>query len=186
MAGAEWPVHGRRQVYGSSWVELWLDEVDIPGTGRIEHHVVRMPRASTTAVVTDDDGRFLLIHRHRFITGRWGWEVPAGWADPGEEPAEAIAREVEEETGWRPGRVEPLTEYDAMSGISDAHFRAYHVTGCTRIGEPQDISEAARVEWLPEAEVIDLLVTGGIPDGPSHAALSYYLGPHRLAGAGRR
>ncbi|MER6396824.1 NUDIX hydrolase [Kitasatospora sp. NPDC001603] len=183
MAGAEWPVHGRRQVYGSPWVEVWLDDVDIPGVGRIEHHVVRMPRASTTSVVTNEAGEFLLIHRHRFITGRWGWEVPAGWADPGEDPAVAIAREVEEETGWRPGRVELMTEYDAMAGISDAHFRSYHVTRCTRIGEPEDISEAARVEWVSEAGVVKLLTGGESSDGPSHAALSYYLGPYRLAQA---
>ncbi|GAA4835628.1 NUDIX hydrolase [Kitasatospora terrestris] len=178
----EWRTFGRRQVYGSPWVEVWLQDVEVPGTGRIEHHVVHCPRASTTAVVTNEAGEFLLIHRHRFITGRWGWEVPAGWADPGEAPVEAITREVEEETGWRPGRVEPLTEYFAMAGISDAHFRSFHVTGCTRVGEPQDVSEAARVEWLPEEDVVALLTDGGISDGPSHAALSYYLGPHRLAG----
>ncbi|MER7772050.1 NUDIX hydrolase [Kitasatospora sp. NPDC096140] len=177
----EWETFGSRQVYGSPWVEVWLDDVEVPGLGRIAHHVVRYPRASTTAVVTDDTGRFLLLYRHRFITGRWGWEVPAGWAEPGEDPAAAIAREVEEETGWRPGHVELLTEYDAMAGISDAHFRCFHVTGCTRIGPPEDASEATRVEWLSEAEVVKLLVGGEVADGPSHAALSYYLGPHRLA-----
>ncbi|WP_406114169.1 hypothetical protein [Kitasatospora purpeofusca] len=84
-----------------------------------------------------------------------------------------------------PGSVELMTEYDAMTGISDAHFHSYHVTGCTRIGEPQDISEADRVEWLSEGEVVRLLVGGRAPDGPSHTALSYYLGPHRLAAAAR-
>ncbi|MBV6699332.1 NUDIX hydrolase [Kitasatospora aureofaciens] len=177
----EWKRYGQRQVYGSPWVEVWLDDVDVPGVGRIDHHVLRMPRASTTAVVTNERGEFLLIHRHRFITGRWGWEVPAGWADPGEDPDAAIAREVEEETGWRPGRVELMTEYDAIAGISDMHFRSYHITGCTEVGEPEDVSEAARVEWVSEAEVIKLLTSGEVPDGPSHTALSYYLGPHRLA-----
>lgn len=43
------------------------------------------------------------------------------------------------------------------------------------------MSEASRVEWVPESEVVKLLVNGEIADGPSHAALSYYLGPHRLA-----
>ncbi|MFE5588029.1 NUDIX hydrolase [Kitasatospora sp. NPDC056531] len=177
----EWQTFGRRQVYGSPWVEVWLDKVEVPGVGRIDHHVVRYPKRSTTAVVTDDRDRFLLLYRHRFITGRWGWEVPAGWAEPGEDPSAAIAREVEEETGYRPGRVELLTEYDAMAGISDAHFRSYHVTGCTRVGEPEDVSEATRVEWLTEAEVVKLLTSGEVADGPSHAALSYYLGPYRLS-----
>ncbi|MEV4561029.1 NUDIX hydrolase [Kitasatospora sp. NPDC049285] len=176
----KWQTFGRRQVYDSPWVEVWLDDVEVPGQGRIEHHVVRYPRASTTSVVTNDAGEFLLIHRHRFITGRWGWEVPAGWAEPDEDPAAAIAREVEEETGWRPGTVELMTEYDAMAGISDAHFRSYHVTDCTRIGDPEDVSEATRVEWLPETQVVELLTSGQISDGPSLTALSYYLGPYRL------
>ncbi|OKI22188.1 NUDIX hydrolase [Streptomyces sp. CB03911] len=179
----EWKSYGRRRVYDSPYVEVWLDDVDIPGVGRIDHHVITMPRASTTSVVTDEQGRFLLLYRHRFITGRWGWEVPAGWAEPGEDPATAIAREVEEETGWRPGRVAPLVEYDALAGISTMHFRSFHITGCEYIGEPTDRSEASRVEWLTEAEVVKLLSTGEVPDGPSLAALSYYLGPHRLLGS---
>lgn len=71
----EWTSYGRRRVYDSPYVEVWLDDVDIPGVGRVDHHVITMPKASTTSVVTDDQGRFLLLYRHRFITGRWGWEV---------------------------------------------------------------------------------------------------------------
>ncbi|MEV8100293.1 NUDIX hydrolase [Kitasatospora sp. NPDC085879] len=115
---AEWQPYGRRRVHDSPWVGVWLDEVDVPGLGRIDHHIIRMPGASVTSVVTDDQDRILLLWRHRFITGRWVWEVPAGWADPGEDPTGAIAREIEEETGWRPSSVEPLVEYDALAGIN--------------------------------------------------------------------
>ncbi|MEZ0093201.1 NUDIX hydrolase [Streptacidiphilus sp. EB129] len=176
-----WVSHGRRLVYGSDYVNVWLDDVDIPGVGRVEHHVLTMPRASTTSVVTDDLGRFLLMWRHRFITDTWGWEVPAGWADPGEDPADAIRREVEEETGWRPGSVVPMVEYDALAGISTMHFRSFHVTGCEYVGKPEDSSESSRIEWIPEAEVVKLITHGEVPDGPSLTALCYYLGPYRLA-----
>ncbi|GAA1189081.1 8-oxo-dGTP pyrophosphatase MutT (NUDIX family) [Kitasatospora gansuensis] len=176
----EWKSYGRRRVYDSPYVEVWLDDVDIPGIGRIDHHVITMPKASVTSVVTNEAGDFLLLYRHRFITGRWGWEVPAGWAEPGEDPAAAIAREIEEETGWRPGKVEPLVEYDALAGISTMHFRSFHATGCAQVGVPVDSSEG-KVEWLPEVEVVKLLTSGNVADGPSLAALSYYLGPHRLA-----
>ena len=179
----EWKSHGRRLVYGSDYVNVWLQDVDIPGVGRVEHHVLTMPRASTTSVVTDDHQRFLLLWRHRFITDTWGWEVPAGWAEPGEDPADAIRREVEEETGWRPGAVAPLVEYDALAGISTMHFRSFHVTECEYIGPPSDRSEAARVEWVPEAEVLKLIAHGEVADGPSLTALSYYLGPYRLTRA---
>ncbi|MFF8770879.1 NUDIX domain-containing protein [Kitasatospora sp. NPDC015120] len=184
----QWAVHGRRQVYGSPWVELWLDDVDIPGTGRVDHHVLRMPKECANTVVTDPDGRFLLLYRHRFITGRWGWELPAGWVEPGEEPVAAAAREVEEETGWRPGRLAPLTEFDAMAGISTMHFHSFHAAGASWTGEPADRAEASRVEWLAEDEVVRLLAAGEVAEGASLTALSYFLGPHRLAaraGGGR-
>jgi len=179
-----WTSHGRRLAYGSDYVNVWLDDVEIPGVGRVDHHVLTMPRPSATSVVTDDQGRFLLLWRHRFITDTWGWEVPAGWADPGEGPETAIRREVEEETGGRPGKVVPLVAYNALSGISTMRFSSFHVTDCEYIGPPQDQSESSHIEWVPEAEVVKLMAHGQIPDGPSLTALSYFLGPHRLAGRG--
>lgn len=153
-----------------------LDDVEIPGDGRFEHHVVHFPRASVTAVITDDEkNRVLLLWRHRFITDSWGWEVPAGWAEPGEDPAAAIAREIEEETGWRPREVQPLTSYNALSGISDMRFTVFFGVGAEHIGDPEDASESTRVEWIPVEDVPNLATTGQIQDGPSLAALSYYL-----------
>lgn len=175
----QWIEHGRRRVYSSPWVNVDLADVEIPGGDRFEHHVLAMPRTSNTAVVTDEQDRVLLIYRNRFISGRWGWEVPGGWGDPGEQPIDTIRREVEEETGWRPGEVAVMTEYYAMTGISDAHFTVFHVTGAEQIGEPEDKSEASRVEWVPVTDVRKLAVDGQITDGPSLAALTYYLGIYR-------
>lgn len=175
----KWIEHGRRTMYDSPWVRVELADVEIPNGPRFEHHVLAMPRTSNTAVVTDDQDRVLLLYRHRFISGRWGWEVPGGWGDPGEQPIGTIRREVEEETGWRPGEVTVMTEYYAMTGISDAHFTVFHVTGSERIGEPEDKSESSRVEWVPLDVVRKLAATGEITDGPSLAALTYFLGIYR-------
>jgi 8-oxo-dGTP pyrophosphatase MutT (NUDIX family) len=171
-----WTVHGHRDVYTSEWVQVSIDDVEIPGIPRFEHHVVHFPRASVTAVVIDDDGsRVLLLWRHRFITDSWGWEVPAGWADPGEDSAEAIMREIEEETGYRPAMVRPMTRYNALSGISDMRFTAFVASGAKRVGPPADRGESSRVEWVQVAEVPKLADEGQIQDGPSLTALMYYL-----------
>ena len=175
----KWIEHGRRNVYESPWVNVQLADVEIPGGARFEHHVLAMPRTSNTAVVTDGQERVLLLYRNRFITGRWGWEVPGGWGDPGEQPPETIRREIEEETGYRPGDVTVMTDYFAMAGISDAHFTVFHAAGAEYVGEPEDASESTRVEWVPLDVVRKLLATGEITDGPSFAALSYYLGVYR-------
>lgn len=175
----QWTEHGRRTVYDSPWVRVELADVEIPGGERFEHHVLAMPRTSNTAVVTDHQERVLLLYRHRFISGRWGWEVPGGWGDPGEQPIDTIRREIEEETGWRPGQVSVMTDYFAMTGISDAHFTVFHATQCEHVGERTDTSESSRVEWVPLDVVRKLVTTGEVTDGPSLAALTYYLGIYR-------
>jgi 8-oxo-dGTP pyrophosphatase MutT (NUDIX family) len=174
----QWLTHGRRPVYRSEWVELWMDDIEIPGDRRFEHHVLRFPRQSTTAIVEQDD-QVLLIWRHRFITDTWGWEVPAGWTEPGEDPEHAVRREIEEETGWRPRQVEPLTSYYAINGISDMHFTLFLAHGADLIGNPEDQTEATRVDWHPIGDLSKLVTGGHVSDGPSLMAISYYLGIHR-------
>jgi ADP-ribose pyrophosphatase YjhB (NUDIX family) len=117
----QWKVRSRRQLYGSEWVNLELADVELPNGQRIAHHVLRMPRQSVVAAVVDR-ARVLMLWRHRFITDRWGWELPAGWVDDGEDPAAAAHREVIEETGWWPGPLSLMYSFSSDHGISDSRF----------------------------------------------------------------
>lgn len=171
-----WTVHGSRRVYASPWVNVDLDDVEIPGGPRYEHHVLRFPRPSVGAVVTDED-HILLLWRHRFTTDAWGWEVPAGWCDDGEDPAMAMHREIEEETGYQVSTLERLTTYFPFPGISSGLFHFYLASGARQTGMP-DPAEASRVEWMTRDRVRQLLVEGAIPDGPSMTALALVLATH--------
>src|SRR5262249_25440907 len=99
----QWTVHGRRAIYENSWVSPDLVDVGLPDGQRCEQHVVRMARPVAGAAVISGSGQVLLIWRHRHVTRTWGWEIPMGRVEEGESPDQAAAREVEEETGWRPG-----------------------------------------------------------------------------------
>jgi len=170
----QWRIHGSRRVYDSPWVGLRIDDVELPSGTRIDHHVIEFPKPSVGAIVTNDVGRILLLWRHRHITDAFGWEIPAGWAEPGEELADAVAREVQEETGYAIGRIEPLTTYHPLSGISPMTYTVFHVTDVTRVSHP-DLDETDRIEWFSPAQARKLLRVGQIPDGPSLTAISYYL-----------
>lgn len=177
----QWRVYGRRALYTSNWVSLWLEEVEIPGEGRFEHHVIRAARPSVAVVVTDD-ANVLLLWRHRFITDRWGWEIPAGWVEQGEAPLDAARREVEEETGWRPGTMAELCSYHPLDGISDFRLTIYHATQAAHVGQPVDASESTRIEWLPLAGIARLIKDGLITDGPTLTGLSLVAAFPRLGG----
>lgn len=166
-------MHGERRLYDSDWVGLSLVDVEVPGGPRFEHHVVRSPRPAVGTVVTGPDG-VLLLHRHRFITGTWGWEVPAGGVDPGEDLADAAAREVLEETGWRPGPLTHRHGYHPSNGLSDQRFDLFTADGAAHVGAPSDPAESSRVAWVPADEVVALVRDGAVRDGLSLTALLWW------------
>jgi 8-oxo-dGTP pyrophosphatase MutT (NUDIX family) len=168
-----WQVHGERVLYDSEWVRLCLADVEIPGGERFDHHVVRMPNKAAGTIVSDPDRGVLLLWRHRFITDSWGWEIPAGGMNPGETPEAAAARETLEETGWRPGPLRPLVRFHPTNGISDQTFHTYVADGAVHEGDPTDVGESERVEWVPVPEVRRILRDNEMTDGMSLSAVAY-------------
>jgi 8-oxo-dGTP pyrophosphatase MutT (NUDIX family) len=171
----QWTVHGERDIYESDWVRLCLADVEVPGSRRFEHHVVRMPHQAAGTVVHDADRGLLLLWRHRFITGTWGWEIPAGGVDTGESPEDAAVRETVEETGWRPVGLRHLVTYHPSNGLSDQKFNLFVSDQAVKVGEPTDPAESERVEWVSIADVVEIARTGQMPDGLSLTAVLYAL-----------
>lgn len=56
-------------------------------------------RVGIKAVVSDDQGRILLLRRSDKVSRAHGWDLPGGGLNAGEQPWEALARELHEETG---------------------------------------------------------------------------------------
>ncbi len=174
-----WTVHGERSIYTSDWVRLTLADIELPDGRRLDHHVVRSQRPAAGTVVCDRDRGILMIWRHRFITDRWGYEIPAGRVDPGETPAEAACREVWEETGWQVEAVEPLVAFHPSQGLTDQTFHLFTAGNATRHGAPPDRTEAERVEWVPVDEVRRLMAAGELRDGLSLTGLAVALATDR-------
>jgi 8-oxo-dGTP pyrophosphatase MutT (NUDIX family) len=166
-----WTVHGERPLYQDEWLDIRLADVELPDGRHLEHRLIRtLPGAGC---VTIQDGQVLLLWRHRFITDTWGWEIPFGKIDPGEDPAHAAARETEEETGWRPGPLTPLLKVNPTAGLSDSVHHVYLADGAQPIGPPQDAYESSRIAWVTLADVPAIIGRGEISSGTTLAALLY-------------
>jgi 8-oxo-dGTP pyrophosphatase MutT (NUDIX family) len=169
-----WTVHSETSLYTDPWLDIRIADVELPDGRHLDHRLIRTPPGAG-AVVTDDQRRVLLLWRHRFITDTWGWEIPVGRTEPGEDPAASAAREVEEETGWRPGPLRPLIRVQPTPGISDSVHQIYRADCASHIGPPADDFESDRIDWIPLRDIPALITKGDIASGTTLAALLYTL-----------
>jgi ADP-ribose pyrophosphatase len=147
-----WIVHGERALHETPWVRLRSLDVEQPDGARTDYHVVRLRDLAVTAAV-DERRRVLMMWRHRFVTDTWAWELPMGLVEDGESPARAAARELEEETGWRPGPLRELVYAQPAAGITDSQHFVFRADGARRVGEPTERNESDRLEWIDLADL---------------------------------
>jgi 8-oxo-dGTP pyrophosphatase MutT (NUDIX family) len=164
-----WTIHGERVVDDSRRGRLTIAEVELPDGVKFEQYVLRLPKAAIVAVVRDH--QVLMMWRHRFVIDRWVWELPGGYVDEAEEASITAAREVEEETGWRPSSMERLLSFQPMVSTVDSENLIFLARGAEYVGEPQDINEAERVAWIDLDDIMPMIQRGEIVGSSSVVAL---------------
>jgi ADP-ribose pyrophosphatase len=163
-----------RRLYEGAVVRLRVDRVRMPSGREAVREVVEHIGA-VTIVAVDREGRVLLVRQHRHSTGRSLLELPAGTLDREEEPEACAARELEEETGFRAGRLQRLGGFFVSPGYSTEYIQAYLATDLKPGSAGGDEDEEIEVLALPLAEVLRLVEAGELEDAKSLAALLLYL-----------
>lgn len=152
-------------------LQVYRDRVRVPDGGTSVREWIRHPGASAV-VPLFENGDTLMVRQFRYPPRRAFLEVPAGKLDGDGESAAAVAlRELEEETGWRAARAEPLVSLHPCIGYSDEvihFFTAHELTP----GE-QDLGDGEFVEVvrLPFADAVDMARRGELGDMKTVVAL---------------
>lgn len=119
------------------------------------------PVLAVGAVVRDDRGRLLVIQRGQPpMEGRW--TLPGGRVERGETIAEAIAREVAEETGL-------TVTVGALVGVHEVVTDQHHLVILDHLaevtaGEPAAATDARDVAWMGRSELAAAGPTEGLLD----------------------
>ena len=105
--------------------------------GRVVHVMV--------AVVQNPEGEILLALRPKSVHQGGLWEFPGGKLEPGESPAQGLARELKEELAIEPLASEPLTRISHDYGDKLVFLDVYRVDGYR--GEPRG-NEGQQIRWV--------------------------------------
>lgn len=160
-----------RSVHDGRIVKLRVEEVILPNGNTVTLEIIKHSGAAAVLPV-DHEGNAILVRQYRHATGSWLLEVPAGKLDhPGESPEECALREVEEETGYRAGRLIPLGWIWTTPGFTDEKIWLYRAEDLTLTRANLQADEVLTVEKLPLAEAVRRAASGEIVDGKSVCTL---------------
>ncbi len=154
--------------YEGHIVNLRVDRVRFRNGRQATREVVEHAEA-VCVLALEADGRIPFVRQWRIPARRVLLELPAGGIDTGETPAQAAARELQEEVGLRPGRLERLFGFWVAPGWAEEYLHAFLATDCVPAGLPADHDEQLLVERYTLAEALAFIRSGEMQDAKSLA-----------------
>jgi ADP-ribose pyrophosphatase len=159
-----------RRIYQGKTVGLRVDEVEMPSGRRSTREVVEHPDA-VVVVPLDGEGGVYLVRQFRQAVGKHLLELPAGGLEPGEGPEACAVRELREEIGMRPGRVERLGGFYASPGFCTEYLHLFLARDLQPDRLPAEDAEVIDVVCVSLKEIPRLIAAGEIEDSKSIAGL---------------
>lgn len=153
----------KKPIYKGKIIDLSVETVTLPNGATADLEVISHPGAA--AVVPMKDGRtVILVRQYRHAVGRFIYEIPAGKLHPGEDPRDCAAREVEEETGYKVGRLEPILSFLTTPGFTNEIIHIFLGTELSPGTQNLGADEVLEIIEMPLAQAIEHVRDGGIQD----------------------
>lgn len=176
-AAGEQPILGRRELLLDTPRFRVVRQEYTARDGKTVHKDVVLHPGAVVILPILPDGRLCLIRNFRASVGRELLELPAGTREPGEPPEITAARELEEETGFRAGRLEKLAEFFVSPGILSERMHLYRAVDL--VAGPTSLMPDERIVnvLLTPAEARRLLDAGEIEDAKTLIGLMLHFRP---------
>lgn len=160
--------------YKGRIVDLRVDTVRFPsGSEKIREVVLH--RAAVAMLPVDGEGRIILVKQYRHAVDEEIFEIPAGLVEAGEEYEETADRELQEEIGFKAGKLQKIAEFYTSPGFTTERIALFYASELAASKLPEDDDEYLNVYSFTVAEMKDLIERGRIVDGKTLAAFYWYL-----------
>jgi ADP-ribose pyrophosphatase len=163
----------KETIYDGRLFKVVKEKVRIHNGHEKPREIVVHPGA-VALVVVDNDGKLILVNQYRHAAGRVLLEIPAGTRELNEDPEACAVRETQEETGYRPRKVERMGGFFSAPGFCTEFLHCYLLTDLEEGREPGDEDENIEVERLTLQEAIAAIWSGRICDAKSICGILMY------------
>ena len=161
-------------IYEGRAVKLRIDTVEMPSGRQTTREIVE--HSDCVAIIAiDDNDNVLLVNQFRKPVDKELVEIPAGGIEPGEDPVATVRRELSEETGYLPKKVERLGGFYSTPGYCTEYLYLYLATDLVPSQLYAEDTEKIRLTRVPISQVSSLITSGRICDAKSIAGLLIFL-----------
>lgn len=156
-------------VFDGKHIKVRVDQV-VGNDGKVwAKEIVVHPGAVCVVALLGDpqSSQVVLVRQYRHAAGRELLEICAGGLNPGEDPLEAAVRELEEETGYRAGKMVERARFWTTPGFTTEFMVLYEATDLVKTAMNPDEDEAIEVELVTREEALRMIDDGRIQDAKS-------------------
>jgi ADP-ribose pyrophosphatase len=163
-----------QQIYQGHAVNIRVDTVEKAGRRKTTRDVVE--HSDCVAVVAiDEQDNVILVRQFRHPVDRFLLEIPAGGIDPGEDPLDSVRRELQEEIGYFPRRIDKLGGFYSIPGYGTEYLHCFLATDLVPGRLVAEDTEDIELVRISPSEIPRLITSGEICDAKSIAALLMFL-----------
>jgi len=159
-----------KRAYEGRLLKIDVDRVALSNGQEATLESIRHPGAAAALPFVDAES-VLLIRQYRHAMGGFILEVPAGKLDPGELPDACALREVEEEVGYRAGRLVDLGAIFTTPGFTDEVIWLYEAHDLSETFLAREADEVIENVRMTLREAVQATLDGRIRDAKSVAAI---------------